>query len=170
MVGTRLTECAASMTAYLAGFIAYRLSKTLKCVACVEALLESNPMNPHKLVPFRHEHGFTYPSDEMIRICKAAETAFRAAKEISETSYKLVQARALSQFIEDPIFSDKTSQHDNATDNGGINGINNHKVLLLKLVVSRYLDIKFRTDVQVGSSGSVSIRNFRQRLTIFEGL
>jgi hypothetical protein len=158
-----LSECASSMTAFIAGSVARRLSKTVQCGTCTNSLTQNNPTDP-SLIAFRDKFGVTYPSKDVLKICQAAERAFRSCREVSgEKSYRLLQNAILSSFVENPVFED---QADHGTDSGGLN---NHRNLLLKLVVTSYLDVKFRKDVQVPTKNSVSIRNFRHRLTIFEG-
>jgi hypothetical protein len=128
----RLSECASSMTSYIAGIVARRLSKTVQCETCTNSLTQNNPSNRPFLIAFRDKFSVTYLSDDVVKICQAAERAFRCTSEVSgERSHRMLQNTILANFIEDPVFE---NQADYGTDSGGLN---NHRNLLLKLVTSR---------------------------------
>jgi hypothetical protein len=56
----------------------------------------------------------------------------------------MLQNTILANFIEDPFFED---QMDHGTDSGKSN---NHRNLLLKLVITSYLDIKLSASSKLG--------------------
>jgi hypothetical protein len=148
------------VTIYVAGFVTRR--KKLKCEACVDFLSQSHIQS--SLISFKDVRGLNYPSDDVIKICQTCETIFRRhADGFDDSSYTKILNFILRQFIGWPIFE---KQVVDGTEN---EVLKNHNIVLIKLVVNTYLDIKFHHKSTIVLSDKISIRNFRHQLTIFEG-
>ncbi|GFS18023.1 THAP domain-containing protein 9 [Elysia marginata] len=142
---THLSMCSEKIVVYIAGFVAFRLKKTLKCEICICALFADVISKAHLLIILYSRGGLTVPSKGVIDICLVGEKYFRrnvlSNTETSETlsnvkCHKIVIS-VLKSFLNKPVF-DSIKEHmaDHAT-------VNNHLVLLIKAVAEKYLQVRY---------------------------
>lgn len=68
-----LSKCVNEIVAYVAGFVVFKLKKSLHCEKCIDALISANPMNCHSLIKLKSKRNLVYPSDDVIDICVTSE-------------------------------------------------------------------------------------------------
>jgi hypothetical protein len=102
-------------------------------------------------------------SIDILKICKCCEVAFRGLSD-GPNVFNKIQSVVLCHLIGMDLLK-PTKEH--ATDN---EDLNNHTTLLIKCGINDYRDVKFHyKSTMSAKNDKTSIRNFRHRLTIFEG-
>ena len=81
-----LSLCSSSIVAYIAGFIVYKLKKSLRCEACLEGLSRNNNKAMKSLINVKSKGYLIHPSDDVIEICQRCELLFRKSISFHENS------------------------------------------------------------------------------------
>ncbi|CAH2088930.1 unnamed protein product [Euphydryas editha] len=153
-----LSEYTEQVLQYIAGFIARKLTRCLKCDQCVELLHGSKKQRLQSIIEKKSKGGLTYPSSSLLKIVKFTEKILKQNlmyKEKPEKYYIYIYNFFMEHFENDNIFNTTNSEHDSS-----------HKLLLVKSVILSYLDIRYKYYGKKHAE-HVSKRNFLTKLIIF---
>ena len=165
-----------NIVVYIAGFVVYKLKKSLTCECCMSALIEDNSPTVNTLIGLKSKGALIYPSEDVISICKICEKLFRkfvspsgANMTLSNVQcHKLIQS-VLKSFLHRQIFSQLTC-HMFDTE-----GFNNHVVFLLKAIAEKYFQVRYNYAAKKYNASFLSTmrvqrsRQVMNRLVIFTG-
>ena len=148
--------CTSGLT-YIGGFIVFALNKIIKCNMCKLALLNSdkdptlnstlitkkNFLNERKDV----KNGLVFPSGSVCRILYQAEKLFRHSIKISLSDKNLQEKLlllCLNNLNTKSFFPSINYSHDLVTSDG----VNNHSLALVHLVLLKFINIRLKKSVQ----------------------
>lgn len=77
-----ISDCSLQIIIYIAGFVTYKLQNIVKCESCLDALVGEKENFLNSLIEMKNRGGLTYPSKDVIQICKITEHFLR----VNETS------------------------------------------------------------------------------------
>jgi DNA transposase THAP9 len=164
---TVLGEYALNVVQYIAGYIIFQLSKTIKCIACIELMKGNDSGNP-SLLNLKNKGKLTVPCAELVKICSIAELEIKCAfdgnncrtdarkkqKIISNVMKTLIGSNSLNKFrnhiIEHDIFQ-------------------NHFSLFIKCIIEKYLSLRIYYITKRRNEKN-SIRTLYNKLTHFKGM
>jgi Pyruvate/2-oxoacid:ferredoxin oxidoreductase delta subunit len=155
-----LSEFSNQVVIYIAGRVVHKLVNCIQCQQCRDYLVQ--PCIQSSYIAFKRQDLF--PSEDVIKLCKVTECMFRSLSDHSNNAFKKIQNSVFEYFVGIDLFGVNGGHDYNDNDD-----LNNHKILLMKTVVTDYLDIKFHFKSKK-TSQQPNVRNFRQRLTIHEGV
>ena len=72
-----LSKCSNKIVAYIAGFVVFKLKKSLHCEVCNEALTLRDANFRHSLIKLKTKGRLVYPSDDVIDICNTRKRNMR---------------------------------------------------------------------------------------------
>lgn len=72
-----ISECSQQIVVYIAGFVVFKLQKTIKCEQCIVALQGNKENFLNSLISKKNRGGLSYPSKDVIKICTIAEHFLR---------------------------------------------------------------------------------------------
>lgn len=72
-----LSPCSNNIVAYIAGFVVYKLKKSLHCEVCIDALTSNTNSNMHSLIKLKSKGNLIFPSADVMEICVCCEKMFR---------------------------------------------------------------------------------------------
>jgi len=136
-----LSLCSEKIVAYIAGFVVYKLRKSLHCQTCIKSLTDlNNQPNLNSLIKIKSEGGLVLPSDDVVDICLMSEKYFR--QNVSSTvktsqslpiaiSHTILNA-VLAVYVTKPILT-SLNAHMFECD-----PLANHVVLLIKAMAEKY--------------------------------
>lgn len=131
-----LSEYTEQVLLYIAGFIARKLTRCLKCDECIGLLHGSKEQHLQSIIEKKSKGGLTYPSSSLIKIVKYTEKILKQNlmyKEKPEKYYIYIYKFLMEHFENDNISNSANSEHDSS-----------HKLLLVKSVILSYLDIRYK--------------------------
>lgn len=74
-----LSECSKEIIVYIAGFVSRRLQILIKCERCIQSLIGEKDNYLYSLISQKNRGGLTYPSEDLIKVCKISEHFLRLA-------------------------------------------------------------------------------------------
>ena len=77
-----LTNFCEEVVIYIAGFVAFKLAKSLKCEICISCLFGIKENLLGSFVDFKSKGGLSYPSDDVIAICVQSEKTYRTHERV----------------------------------------------------------------------------------------
>jgi DNA transposase THAP9 len=163
---TVLGEYNLNVIQYIAGYIISQLSKTIKCITCIELMKENDSGNP-SLLNIKNKAKLTVPCAELVKICSITELEFKCAFEgnncktdaqkkqkiISNVMTTLIGSNSLHRFrnhiIEHDIFQ-------------------NHFSLFIKCIIEKYLSLRIYYITKRNKKNSIG--TLYNKLTHFKGI
>lgn len=139
-----LSQCSNKIVAYIAGFVVYRLRKSLHCEVCIDVLTDTNVTVMHSLIKLKTKGGLIYPSNDVIEICVCCEKMYREITSCRNSPdislgrvdfHKLVHS-VFASYTNKEVFS-KLSEN-----MFEIEPIENHMHLLKKSIAEKYLPVR----------------------------
>lgn len=155
-----------SIVEYIAGFVVKSLKLKLSCSSCLAALVGDKLNYFPSLISQKDRGGLTYPSQDVIQICRTSENILRSIdldKLLIKNNLKLLlTTKVLSLFVDKRCFT-LLDRH-----NLEYSPLENHTTHLIKLVAAKYIDIRLHYHSKYFYSPHIRIRNFYNRLVIFK--
>lgn len=118
---------------YIAGFIARKLTRTIKCDVCVGLLHGSKNQYEQSLIEKKTKGGLTYPSPTLVKIVKMTEKIVKQNLIYKENPENIYIYKFLMEHFENERIFNTNSEHDSS-----------HKLLLIKSVIIAYLDLRYK--------------------------
>ena len=119
---------------YISGWIARHLQQRVKCIECALALTSSEPFpSDGRLLNIKDRGLLIAPNSSITRICKVAETVFRA-KSRWGIEYIVTVYRKLYEMN---LFLTLQNHHRDT-----LNGIDSHVTSLIRLIINTYFNIR----------------------------
>lgn len=166
-----ITEMSRYIVAYIAGFVARKLNKTLKCEECVSVLMSNEILQIHKLIDLKNNGGRVLPLKDLFTVCLKTEQYTRNYVKqkgtqhfLNENDSKSLIVSILKSFQSTEIFniliSHSFNQHPTL----------NHRNLLIKATIETYINVRLhhlhKNDPSVKSHTK---RQKYNKLILFEG-
>lgn len=158
---------------YIAGYVEKRVSRLVKCEACLNALNSDNVCFS-KLIKQKNREGFGLiePQKDVYQICKMGEQILRKYLPDIENGklknpMKCQTATVFLVFEEYPNLFDSLNEHIQEND-----PMDNHKINLVKLVVQIFVALRIHhicTRITAAASKE-NLRHFSKKLVLFAGL
>ena len=168
--------CLSTLT-YLGGFISFSLAKIVKCLDCKKALVhsEEDKTTNDTLIKAKNyagerdgiKTGLTFPSGSVCRILYQAEGLLRQTVRVALHDKQLrekILLACLQRINTSLLFPSLDFSHDLTTSNG----ISNHSLALIHLVLLKYIDLRLRKIVR--DSAHEKKGNFMHRARIFSNV
>lgn len=148
---------------YISGFVVRRLQKTIKCEKCQEALIGCKENFLNSLITQKNHGGLTYPSQDVILVCKESEQVLRMFDKHLNKKYiiKILKNKIMFNFIDSNIF-DKLKHH-------VLENTENHIYFLIQSIIEKYLKIRMCFIAKQRSQHPTYIRNQLTKLVLFKG-
>lgn len=155
---------ATEIITYIAGFVVHSLSKIINCMECCNSLFSTT--NESKLIMRKNRRGLKIPSKSVIEVCYKTELEIRQAKynnaflNTSILQHSINVQRSLNSNIFSSLDKHIRDQEP----------INNHKDILIKNIVKKYVTIKICSHVKNFNQSlhKERVRNQNTRLIIFK--
>jgi hypothetical protein len=95
-----LSSCSTKIVAYIAGFVVFRLQKSLHCEPCISALSAPNDIpDIYSLIRLKSRGNLVTPSQDVIDICLQCEKYFRTHVSINNHVLSNVHLHELSSAV-----------------------------------------------------------------------
>ena len=170
---SNVTYCK-NVVAYIAGFAVRKISKSLRCVDCHDALqmsLESIQTTPHlNFIRFVDSGGLIYPSDDVVNVYLTAEKCLqiKIKESCSNINLRYLVNSVSQSYIEVPVFLE-LDDHIRSGD-----PLNRHDCLLIKIIASCYLECRLSHLARTRSANIMLdkkpvSRQMANKLTLFRG-
>lgn len=166
-----LTEMTRYIVAYIAGFVARKLNKALKCEECVSVLMSKEILQIHKLIDLKNKGGLVLPSKDLFTICLKTEQHTRNYVKqkgtqhfLKENDSKRLIITILKSFQSTEIFDGLISHSFNQ------HATLNHRTLLIKAAIETYMNVRLHHLHK--NDPAVKFHTKRQKfnkLVLFEG-
>lgn len=122
---------------HIAGNVVHVLMKKIKCDVCVGALVSRWRTSQHKFIICKDKGGLLYPSDDVITICKKAESVIRYYTDNSRKFNKdFLVTKILHSLVGTKLFEDISFHQIGEYPTG------NHITDLMKAVIEKYINIR----------------------------
>jgi len=164
-----ITEFSEAIVEYVAGFVARRLTKALKCSACTTALTDAR--RGFQLIDKKDRGGLVRPSRECLRICLKSEKIFRrflAEGNGRIDGEKLIPIRLAHTVLKTLNLRLEFTSLDEHSLNQDL--MYSHKIHLINSIAELY----FRTRVHHVSrhylNSALSTRMYMNKLLLFKGM
>ena len=139
-----LSNYVQNVVVYIAGFVVCSLRKRLVCSECVAVLTctsssSTSNQNDCGLIKTKNREGLLQPSDDVIKLCKLSESHFRS---VMAPGQQPVLASSLKQILINSVLRSCIGQQvfeDLIEHTSDSDPVDDHRVLLMKLVVDQYL-------------------------------
>lgn len=121
---------------YIAGYVARRLQRAMKCVQCALAITSSLPIpNDDSLLSIKDNGGLVMPSRSTERICKVCEVVFRSKSDWKNNTNFITAV--MRKLLGMGLFNHLNEHHINT-----MNGIDSHVTSLIRLIINTYFTIR----------------------------
>lgn len=134
----KLSNYVSNVIVYIAGFIVRKLHKTIHCVECANAL-HGEFSYENRLINRKNVGGLVTPSTDVVKICKAAEQAYRLQQAKGMLQKKNVMLVLLSCAMADVNSNVFESISGHIMD---IEPSENHRNALIKSILFEYFKIR----------------------------
>lgn len=150
-----LSEYQEDVLAYIAGFIAKQTEKKISCSYCIEALRQiTSPSQIEK----RKQYGHLFnASDDVVKICKAAEKVFRTSEKIltSKNSKETLILLTTQKLQVNELFIKNEHVFDQAP-------LMDHRYQLIRILLEKFFILRLR---HYANSKFNKIHRIRTKLT-----
>lgn len=131
---TSMTLYVDDTTLYIAGYIARKLQRSVKCLDCALALTSSRPIpNDRSLISIKDNGGLIMPCPCLHRICKTAELIYR-----TKSRWGLEFISVVLEKLQDCTLFPSLQEHHLNT----LYGIDSHLTSLIRLIIKTYFNIR----------------------------
>lgn len=100
----QLSEYAADVVSYIAGFVERTVKRKIKCEHCLKAL--SKTVDHSKLIRIKNRGGLIIPQVDVVMVCKTAEKILWSSDILQPNFYNRLFSRVMRQFVDVTIFHD----------------------------------------------------------------
>ena len=163
---------------YIAGFVSFKLKRSLWCESCCSVLFEQNVDDTHDLIRVKNKGNLSFPSRDVVAICLTCEKKFRERVLLSSdhpygklSTYVChnIVSQVLSEFQEKTVFQGLVNHMSDS------DPINNHLVLLIKAVAETYLQVRYKYAARQFTARHASLKAVQSRtklnkLVLFSGM
>lgn len=160
-----MSPFAKNIICYIAGYVVYYLKNKIACEKCTEAL--SSKTRQHFLYSFidlKNKNGLEYPSDDLLEICIKCEKILKTEVHISNSILlQPLSSKILKEFVNSRIFSNLVTHSFDQF------ALDNHRILLIKCIIDKYLNIRIMYLMQNKVSKVSSIRHQSNKIVLFKG-
>lgn len=158
-----ISECSQQIVVYIAGFVVFKLQKTIKCEQCIVALQGNKENFLNSLISKKNRGGLSYPSKDVIKICTIAEHFLRINdNSLNKTGFiNILKNKVMFDCIQIDCFV-TLKEH-------ALETSNNHIYFLVESVITKYLNIRIHFITKRRSEIANPIRNELTRLILFQG-
>lgn len=149
-----LSQFCNEVVIYIAGFVAKKLGDSLRCEHCVGLLFGLKENLVGSFVDFKNRGGLSYPSDDLISICRTTEKVFRnyKIKQGIRVNKEKIVLEVLGVLIHKVTFT-----------------CTEHTYSLIKSITNVYIDLRIRFECKNMTETSEYIRNSFHKLIHFRG-
>lgn len=147
-----------------------QLQKTILCTQCIEALKSNKIMYSDSLIAYKDRGRLTYPSNDVIAICRICEKIIRNALCESGNTYmdkKFTVAYLTVQVLNNLIGHNLFINLENHVSEQS--ALDNHIVHLIRSISNRYIKIRLHYIAQQAINTSMSMRHVFNKLILFKG-
>jgi hypothetical protein len=170
-----LSACSEKIVAYIAGFVVFKLTKSLQCEKCISSLYGKQDSKLCDLIRIKSKGRLIFPCDDVIGICLTCEKFFRRIvyNATDATLHRVKCHEIVQSVLEDYVNRDAFA--DLADHMLECDPLSNHVVLLIKAVAEKYLQVRYYyagrqfTAQQKEKQHKIS-RQVSNKLVIFSGL
>lgn len=151
---------------YIAGFVVFKLNKTIKCQHCLAAL--QGDFDRDTLLAFKTKGMLQIPSVDVVYICKVVEKVLRSMKSELEEGNTLLHSKHFEKIVilAENLLIGKDIFLENVLHT--IN--NNHYALLINSIIKKYLKTRYFYMARNTSLKNSSIRSKFTKLILFKGM
>ena len=158
----KLSEYSEYVVEFIAGFVAQRLRKSLKCVVCIGALIGNFDAKKASLIHLKSRGGLSYPSSDLLRVVKYCEKLFRSLDHFDKKNLlHYLSTNVLTNFLGTDLFE---NMHGHMFDSSELS---NHYVLLLKCVSESYISVRLHYATKTSNKETI-ISQFLTKYIIFK--
>lgn len=129
------------MLGYIAGFASRKLSRTVRCEECLQAISCDSIDTSNKMIIAKNYGGLTSPAKSIVFICKVVETVIRgyhvSGRISSPKILPRIELASMRDLVERKDVFPNMLAH--AIDQSPLN---NHRNLLIKSVIFQYASIR----------------------------
>ena len=148
---------------YIAGFVVYKINKTVKCEDCLKVL--EGESRPQTLQHYKTKGYLKTPSKDVVVICKIVESELRAFEQVlNEENLSILRNKYFTKIVINclnKILLKKLFNNNHMTSS-------NHYSLLIKSIVEKYLRTRYFF-ISRKMSEKQSIRNKLTKIILFKG-
>lgn len=156
-----------NIISYIAGYVVHYLKKQLICDECVQSLVsDTKDLFLFSFINVKNKNGLQYPSEDVLQVCMTAEKLLKNKIYVSAFntfSLKKLSVLILKKFVFSKVF-DNLVVH--SLDQSVLD---NHRTLLMKSVIERYLNIRMAYLTKNKPNKPISDRHQSNKLTLFKG-
>lgn len=156
---------------YIAGFIMYRaINRYLHCEDCLEILI-AGPKCHCDLIESKRWGSLLMPTYDVQKICISSEEIVKTC--IGDSPTKFDYGRLTTKILQklDPTILSSQDMQDHCTETTDLSDLDsilyNHRYIVLKLIISLYLKVRFHFMGKKENSKKISIRKKLNKLILF---
>lgn len=154
--------------AYIGGYVVYYLLKRILCEDCKLSLVSKTKDSfLFSFIDMKNKNGLQYPSEDVLEICFRAEKMIKREVIQIQTGSNLSACKLTSLVLKElmgrNIFPELLSH--------GLDqfALDNHRILLIKSVAERYINIRLYYINKNKVDKSSSVRHFSNKIVLFKG-
>lgn len=145
---------------YIAGFVAKKVAEVIHCQFCSDLLFQNPIMS--RLVNIKTKGFLKNVSHNVRKVCRTAETAIRATASLNNIR-NVIRLKSSIFFALDTIFlEDEMIRH---CENQNI--FDNHRTQLIKIIISKYVDLRIHHINTLKSEKNKTIRHKFTKMILF---
>lgn len=134
---SNFTDFSMQVISHIAGNIVHVLMKKIHCDTCIGALLANKTNVLHKFIIAKNKGGLLFPSEDVIHICKVAESDIRAMTDNQlKLKKEVLVSKMLRNFVGSKLFEDinfhQVSEYPTS----------NHVTDLIKAATEKYINVR----------------------------
>lgn len=146
---------------YIAGFVVYKIKKSILCILCAEAL-ETNESSS-ALIIRKNRGGLIKPNKNVIEICKIAERIIREYQDIDKSNVvSKITLNCMKKINISKYFQQLTYHFFEQEP------LNNHLLQLIKIILNTYITLRLHHINSSTNAIDQKIRNFYTKLILFK--
>lgn len=155
---------------YIAGFVVYKLSNSLKCEECKRALAAvKKDCFLNSLITLKNKGGdkggLMYPSEDVIEICFKTEHFLKIYNYKQKAINRLeIQTKVLADYLYSSTLFKSLRSHSQETRSP----LSDHFTLLIKSIAITYINLKVNYILKTHNE-TPSLRQWYNKLTLFRG-
>lgn len=158
------TEFSSQVISYIAGNVVRVLTNKILCQDCADALSSEPDSQQHAFILRKDNGGLSYPSKDVILVCKAAESVVRS---YMDSGVKATKDVLVAKIMRDLVGRTNLFQHLYYHDLGKF-PTSNHVTDLKKAIIEKYINIRIHFLLKQSMS-TLSKRQLLNKYVLFSG-
>ena len=158
-----LSNIASHVVVYIAGFVAFSLNKKLSCFKCKSCLFGQKSDFKNTLIDYKTRGGLSYPSEDLVKVCKICEAIFRQHTNYNKKNIILILCNIVLKKI--PIGNIFVNLNEHMWDTSALN---NHFILLIKAIAEQYFTLRLKHSIKGLNDQNEYVRNSLNKLIHFK--